>query len=60
MKKTQKKAFGILGLLLVIVMTIFAAIIPGPGATALSSVTDVVEIRVVGTGPHVEFTNPKP
>ena len=59
MKKTQKKAFGILGLLLVVVMTIFAAIIPGPGATALSSVTDIVEIRVVGTGPHVEFTNPE-
>ncbi|MBR3329077.1 hypothetical protein IKG29_00910 [Candidatus Saccharibacteria bacterium] len=59
MKKTQKKAFGLLGLLLVVAVTIFAAIIPEPEASAVSSVTDTVEVRVVGNGPHVEFTNPE-
>lgn len=51
MRKTQKKFFGLLGLSAVAVMTMVAANIPSPGATAISTVTDTIEVRVVGSTP---------
>lgn len=55
MKKTQKKVFGLLGLSLVAGMTMVAATIPSPGASAVStsSVTDTLVVRVVGNEPDV-------
>lgn len=60
MKKTKKRVFGLLGLILVVVTTIFAAFLPGPGASAVgaSSATDTVLVRVVGNVPDVHITNP--
>lgn len=58
MKKTQKRAFGLLGLLLVFVITIFAATIPEPKASATSSMTDTITVRVVSGNPYVEITSP--
>lgn len=57
MKKTQKKVLGLLGLFLVAAATVFAAFLPGPQATATSSVTDTVIVRVVGTQPNVEIVS---
>ena len=56
MKKTQKNLLGLFGLSLVVAVTAFAACLPGPGASAASSVTDTVIIRVVGSSPNVEVT----
>ena len=55
MKKTQKKFLGLLGLLLVAAVTMFAVFLPGPEATATSSVTDTVVVRVIGGSPNVEI-----
>ena len=55
MKKTQKKIFGLLGIALVAAMTIIAAALPNPGATAVS-VHDTITIRVVGNAPDVNLT----
>lgn len=57
MRKTQKKLLGLLGLLAVVAMTVFAAYLPGPGASAVeTTVTDTIKLRVVGTDPRVEVT----
>ena len=56
MKKTQKNLLGLFGLSLVVATTVFAACLPGPGASAASSVTDTVTVRVVGVAPNVEVT----
>ena len=57
MEKHTKKIFGLFGLLLVAAMTIIAAVLPTPGAIAMtSSVTDSIVVRVIGAAPHVEFT----
>ena len=56
MKKTQKNLLGLFGLSLVVAVTAFAACLPGPGASAASSVTDTVIVRVVGPAPNVEVT----
>ena len=47
MKKTQKNLLGLFGLFLVIVTTVFAAYLPNPAASAASSVTDTVTVRVI-------------
>lgn len=58
MKKHTKRLFGLFGLLLVAAMTIFAVVLPTPGAIAISSsVTDTIVVRVIGAAPHVEFTD---
>lgn len=54
MRKTQKKVFGLLGLSLVAGMTVAAAALPNPGASAVTSMTDTITVRVVGT--EVEVT----
>lgn len=60
MKKTQKRIFGVLGLFVVVVMTIIAAMIPSPGASAnsSSSFTDEIHVRVVGSVISVKFEKP--
>lgn len=58
MKKTQKKIIGFTGLTFVIAMTIVAASLPNPGASALSSVTDTITVRVIGSSPSAEIVGP--
>ena len=56
MKKTKKRVLGLLGLVLVIITTIFAAFLPGPEASAeggITSVTDTISVRVVGSVPDI-------
>ena len=53
MKKTHKKILGFFGLGIVAAMTAVAVVLPSPGVSALSSVTDTVVIRVVGEAPDV-------
>ena len=58
MKKTQKKVFGLFGLLLVIITTIFAAFMPGPETLASPSMTNSIVVRVVGNRPNVDLIGP--
>ena len=58
MKKHTKNAFGLLGLLLVAITTVFAASLPSPEVAALPSVTDTIVVRVIGETPHVEIIEP--
>ena len=56
MKKTKKRVLGLLGLALVIITTIFAAFLPNPEASAeggITSVTDTISVRVVGSVPDI-------
>lgn len=58
MKKTKKRVLGLLGLTLVAITTIFAAFLPGPGASAeggITTVTDTISVRVVGSQPAVRI-----
>lgn len=58
MKRTHKKIFGFCGLLLVVAMTVFAAFLPGPNTKAaddVTSVTDTIKVRVVGSVPRVDI-----
>ena len=55
MKKTPKKLLGLLGLLVVVAITIVAAVMPNPEASATSSVTDTINVRVVGVAPNVDI-----
>ncbi len=59
MRKTKKKVLGLLGLILVAAITCFAASLPGPKATAVSSFTDTIVVRVVGNTPDVNITSPE-
>ncbi|MBR2840059.1 hypothetical protein IKE82_01890 [Candidatus Saccharibacteria bacterium] len=61
MKKTHKKILGFLGLVSVVAMTIFAALLPTPSASATetATVTDVIQVRVLDETPSVSITNPK-
>lgn len=61
MKKTSKRILGIAGLTLVAAMTVFAALLPGNGASAIDTnpATDEVEVRVVGSVPKVTITHPE-
>lgn len=53
MKKTRKDLLGLIGLFVVAVMTMVAASMPGPGASAATTVTDVIEVRVIGMTPDI-------
>lgn len=57
MKKAQRNFLGLLGLSAVATMTMVAANIPSPGATAISSITDTLEVRVVGSTPAVGLSS---
>lgn len=62
MKKTQKKIFGVLGLFLVLVTTIYAALIPGPAASAATdtnTIVDTIKVRVLDGAPNVTITSPQ-
>lgn len=58
MKKTQKNLLGLSGLALVISVTVFAAFLPNPDASAVSSVTDTITVRVIGSSPAAEIVDP--
>lgn len=61
MKKTRKKILGLTGLALVTGVTVFAALLPDRGASALETnpITDEVKVRVVGKTPEVTLTSPE-
>lgn len=56
MKKTQKNVLGMLGLILVAAITTFAAYLPAPGASAISTLTDNIKVRVVAETANVDVT----
>ncbi len=58
MKKTHKKVFGCAGLALVAATTVFAATLPNPEASAISTLTDTVTVRVLAEVPDVNFVIP--
>lgn len=60
MKKTKKRILGLLCLVLVAITTIFAALLPDPGASAVrtQSVTDEILVRVVGEQPDIRNIKP--
>ena len=58
MKKMRKKVLGLISLALVIAMTFFAAGLPGPKASAATTVTDTIILRVIGTEPNIDITSP--
>lgn len=47
MKKTRKKLIGLFGLAFVVAMTVFASFLPGPAASAISTLTDHITVVVV-------------
>ncbi len=55
MRKTQKNVLGLLGLFLVVAITAIAAFLPDLGASAVSSMTDNITVRVVGATPNVDI-----
>ena len=55
MKKTRKRALGLLGLFAVGAMTMVAAGIPSPEVSAISTTADTIEVRVTGSTPAVEL-----
>lgn len=55
MKKAHKQVLGVLGLVFVAAITIFAITLPSPSASATTSVTDTIQVRVVGSVPSVEI-----
>ena len=58
MKRQKKRLLGFFGLFLVAIMTIVAATIPGPGTSALTSITDTIQVHVSGGVPDVKFKEP--
>ena len=54
MKKTHKQIFGCFGLGLVAAMTAVAIALPSPQASAISTVTDTLQVRVVGDTPMAD------
>ena len=55
MKKTQKQVLGFLSLGVVAAMTAVAIALPSPGASAVSSVTDTIVVRVLAGTPDVNI-----
>lgn len=58
MKRTHKTIIGAFGLVLVAAMTFFAGGIETPEASAVSSATDTITVRVMGDVPKVNFSQP--
>ena len=62
MRKTRKKIIGLFGLVLVIAVTIFAALLPSADTSAKKNETnssvDIVTVRVTGPTPTAEITDP--
>ena len=59
MKKTQKKIFGFLGLVLVVAITFLAACLPSSETSAISTMTDTLTVRVVSSAADVNLTSPE-
>lgn len=57
MKKKTKKIFGFIGLALVVGVTAAACALPSQEAQAVQSLTDTIQVRVVGNTPDVRFNN---
>ena len=57
MKKAKKQCFGFFGLALVATMTTIAATMPAPEASATSTISDTLVVRVVGNVPDVTIHN---
>lgn len=55
MKKARKQCLGFFGLTLVAAMTIVAAHIPTPGASATSTAVDTITVRVISGAPDVNI-----
>ncbi len=60
MRKTQKQILGLFGLGVVIAMTAVAVALPGPKASAASTLTDHITVRVVGDVPDVNASGIEP
>ena len=58
MKKTQKKILGLFGLAAVIAITFFAAFLPGPETSAVSTLTDTINVHVRSEYPNVVIDDP--
>lgn len=58
MKKTKKRILGYSGLILLTAVTIYAAFLPNPNASAVSSMTDSITVRVIGNAPSAEIITP--
>ena len=59
MKRKQKRIVGYFSLVVVFALTIFAAFLPTPEASAAnSSVIDTLTVRVIGNSPGAHITNP--
>ncbi len=58
MKRKHKKVVGFLGLVVVAVMTIVAALMPTPNTQATASVTDTITVRVVDNTPEINMVSP--
>lgn len=58
MKKIQKRFLGYSGLALLTAVTVYAAFLPNPNASAVSSVTDIITVRVIGNTPSAEIITP--
>ena len=56
MKRKTKQVFGVLGFAGVMAMTAYAVTVPAPRAAAVSSVTDTIQVRVVGADPEMAAT----
>lgn len=59
MERKQKRFFGLLGLFVLAAMTVVAAMMPSPGASAVgtTSMTDTLEVRVVSNTPAIEISS---
>lgn len=55
MKRNTKRVLGLLGLVLVVAMTVFATFLPGPEASATTSVTDTMSLRVLDGKPSADI-----
>ena len=56
MKKTHKKILGFAGLGLVAAVTTLAANVQVPGASAVTAVTDKIQVRVLTEEPELNVT----
>lgn len=57
MKKTHKRVLGCFSLVVVAAMTVFAATLPMPGASATTTFTDTITVEVISTSPDVNIRN---
>ncbi|MCR5832545.1 MAG: hypothetical protein K6G36_01195 [Candidatus Saccharibacteria bacterium] len=55
MKKIHRRVFGLLGLAIVVALTVFAAIMPTPNASAADGT--ILRVRVIGDVPNVTITD---